>query len=203
MIKSLKSRILEHTLAYRAWMAPFADKKLEPVFAHNDLRTVRRVLDVGCGPGTNTAHFLHTDYLGIDINPSYIDSARRRFSCRFVVADVTRYTVDAAERFDFILLNSLLHHLDGASARRILAHVASLLADDGHVHIIELVMPFEQSMPRRLAEWDRGDYVRPLDDWRTIFYKYFDGIVDEPFTVGTFGMDLWHFVYFKGQAKRS
>jgi SAM-dependent methyltransferase len=203
MIKALTSRIMENTLAYRVWMAPFADKKLAPIAAHNDLRAVRRVLDVGCGPGTNTSHFLHTDYLGIDINPSYIESARRRFNRRFVVADVTKYTVDAAERFDFILLNSLLHHVDETSTRRILSHLATLLTDDGHVHIIELVLPPERSIPRRLAEWDRGEYPRPVGEWRGIFRDYFAGVVDEPFTVGTLGTDLWQFLYFKGRPKRT
>ena len=203
MIKALTSRIMEQTLAYRLWIAPFADKKLAPVFIHNDLRAVRRVLDVGCGPGTNTPHFLHVDYLGLDINRSYVDYARRRFRREFVVADVTKYTVDTAERFDFILVNSLLHHVDETSTRRVLSHLATLLTPDGHVHIIELVIPPEPSIPRRLAEWDRGEYVRPLAEWRAIFYDYFDAIVDEPFAVGMAGMELWHFLYFKGRLKRS
>ncbi|MDF2772419.1 MAG: Methyltransferase type 12 [Geminicoccaceae bacterium] len=203
MFKALTSRIMENTLAYRLWMAPFADKKMAPILAHNDLRTVRRVLDVGCGPGTNTAHFLHAEYLGLDINPAYIESARRRFNRDFIVADVTKYRVDPAERFDFILLNSLLHHLDETSTRRVLSHLAKLLTNDGHVHIIELVIPRDAPIPRRLAEWDRGDYVRPIGDWRATFCDYFDPVVDEPFAVGMAGMDLWHFVYFKGRLRGS
>ena len=37
------------------------------------------VLDVGCGPGTNAPHFAHADYLGVDINPSYVATAARRY----------------------------------------------------------------------------------------------------------------------------
>lgn len=203
MIKALTSRIMENTLVYRLWMAPFADRKLAPVLAHNDLGAVRRVLDVGCGPGTNTQHFLHVDYLGLDINPAYIESARRRFRRPFVVADITKYTVDPGKRFDFILVNSMLHHVDETSTHRVLSHLATLLTADGHIHIIELVIPPEPSIPRRLARWDRGEYVRPLGDWRAIFCEYFDPIVDEPFAVGMAGMDLWHFVYFKGRPKSS
>ena len=78
----LHARVMENTLAYRLWQAPFAEQKLAPLFAHNDLRAVRRVLDVGCGPGTNTPHFADADYLGIDFNAAYIDSARRRHGRR-------------------------------------------------------------------------------------------------------------------------
>ena len=119
------ARLMEHTLAYRVWQAPFAEKKLAPLYAHTDVARARRVLDVGCGPGTNTAHFLHAGYLGIDFNPAYIESARRRHGREFVVADVTKYEVAPEERFDLILANSLFHHIDTASTRKILAHLAT------------------------------------------------------------------------------
>ena len=69
--------VMERMLVYRAWQAPFSEK-FSPILAHNDLGVVRRVLDVGCGPGTNTHYFEDAGYLGIDINRSYVDSARRR-----------------------------------------------------------------------------------------------------------------------------
>ena len=41
--------MLERTLAYRMWQAPFLEQKFAPALANNDLRRVQRVLDVGCG----------------------------------------------------------------------------------------------------------------------------------------------------------
>src|SRR6516225_9538543 len=123
----LAARLMEHTLPYRFWQAPFAEQKFAPILAYNDLRSARRVLDVGCGPGTNTHHFVKADYIGIDWNDDYIRYARRRHDRNFLVADVATYTVAPGERFDFILLNSFLHHVDPLSARRILTHLGSLL----------------------------------------------------------------------------
>ena len=60
----LTDQVMENPHAYRLWQAPFAEPKFAPVLAHNDLSRVRRVLDVGCGPGTNTHHFAGADYLG-------------------------------------------------------------------------------------------------------------------------------------------
>jgi len=196
------AKILERNWVYRLWQAPFAEQKLAPLFAHNDVRRARRVLDVGCGPGTNTGHFAHADYLGIDSNPEYIASARRRYGRTFVVADVTTYRLTDDRRFDFILVNSLLHHLDTPGTDWLLRHLQSLLTDDGHVHIIDLVIPEHRSVARLLAHWDRGDFPRPLEEWRSLFGGHFDLVVFEPFAVTTMGVPLWSLVYFKGRAQR-
>jgi SAM-dependent methyltransferase len=193
---------MEWTWAYRLWQAPVAERKLAPVLAHNDLRSVRRVLDVGCGPGTNTHHFRHADYLGIDINPAYIASARRRHGRPFVVADVTTYTVQDDRRFDFIFVNSFLHHVDTASAERVLQHLHSLLTEDGHVHIIDLVLPAHRSIARFLARMDRGDFPRPLEEWRRLFSSHYEPVVFEPYALSAFDVPLWSLVYFKGRARR-
>ena len=137
----LASRVMDNTLAYRVWMAPFADRKFGPILRHNDMRRVRRVLDVGCGPGTNTPYFTGADYLGIDFNAKYIENARRRHKREFIVADVTKYTAQPGAEFDFVLANSLFHHIATDDARRILAPLATLLSTDECIHIMHLVFP--------------------------------------------------------------
>ena len=148
--------MLERTFIYRMWQAPFAEQKFVPVLANNDLRKVRRVLDVGCGPGTNTTYFAHADYLGIDINERYIQDARRRHQRDFVVADVRDYRAIPEQRFDFVLANSFLHHLNTEDVSGILSHARSLLTDDGHIHCLELVLPRRDRSP---ACWRAGTAV--------------------------------------------
>jgi ubiquinone/menaquinone biosynthesis C-methylase UbiE len=198
---SLTTFVMEQPIGYRLWQAPFAEQKLAPLLRHNDMATIQRVLDVGCGPGTNTHHFARADYLGIDINQKYIDSARRRHGRTFVVADVTKYRVTDDQRFDCILVNSFLHHVATPDVERILAHLASLLTPDGHVHILDLVLPPSASISRLLARWDRGEFPRPLNEWERIFASAFGPIVFEPYTLTGAGIDLWSMVYFKGRAR--
>ena len=198
----LHARVMERVTAYRLWQAPFAEKKLAPLFRHNDLTTARRVLDVGCGPGTNARHFSHADYVGIDNNPDYIAWARRRFGERFQVADVRNGVAAVGAGFDFILVNSLLHHVETPDVRQILSQLARLLTDDGHVHILDLVMPDRPGLPRLLAVWDRGDYPRPLGQWRELFAEAFDPVLFEPYSLGALQVPIWSMVYFKGKRKR-
>ena len=196
------ARLLENTLAYRIWQAPFAEQKLAPLYAHNDVAAARRVLDVGCGPGTNTAHFASAEYLGVDINPAYIESARQRYKREFIVADITKVEIAVDERFDLILANSIFHHIDTLDTLRILAHLATLLSDEGHVHVFDLVLPEGASVSRFLARADRGEYPRPLNQWREIFTEAFELEVFKPYSLGAAGMTLWNMVYFKGRARR-
>jgi SAM-dependent methyltransferase len=135
------------------------------------------------------------------VNPEYVKSARQRYKREFLVADVTKVEIAPNERFDLILANSLFHHIDTPDTLRILAHLATLLSDDGHVHIFDLVLPEGPSVSRFLARADRGEYPRPLDEWREIFTDAFELEVFEPYSLGAGGMTLWNMVYFKGSAR--
>jgi SAM-dependent methyltransferase len=197
---SFAESVLERTLVYRAWQAPFAGQKFLPVLAHNDLQRVRRALDVACGPGTNTNYFADADYLGIDFNERYIQDARRRHGRNFLVADVRTYAAAPEDRFDFVLVNSFLHHLDTKDVLAILTHLRSLLTEDGHIHMLELVLPEKPSIARLLARWDRGKFARPLEEWRLLFEGLFEPVVFEPYRLTGMGATLWNMVYFKGRS---
>ncbi len=197
--------IMRQTLIYRLWMGPFAEKKFAPIAAQNDLARVRCVLDVGCGPGTNAHHFLSVEYLGIDLNEKYINDATRRYGTsqgrRFMAVDAAKFTAPPSERFDFILVNSFFHHVDDATARSILANLSKLLTEDGRLHVLDLVLPEAGSAARFLALADRGNFPRPLEQWRTIFTESFEQVLFEPYDLGAFGWTLWKMVYFKGKAR--
>jgi SAM-dependent methyltransferase len=193
--------ILDGSTAYRLWQMPFARAKLGPILRHNDLATMKRVLDVGCGPGTNTGFFGHADYVGIDLNPRYIEYARQQFQREFIVADVCQYLPDDDERFDFVLANSFFHHIDEQNTLRILSRLNDLVAPGGHVHILDLVLPERRSISRWLADNDRGDYPRSLDHWKGIFGQHFEPVIFEPYAVKSLGLPLWEMVYFKGKPR--
>lgn len=198
--------IMRQPLVYRLWMAPFAEKKFAPIAARNDMQRIRRVLDVGCGPGTNAPHFSASEYLGIDLNPQYIRDAERRYGnpngrLRFQAQDAAAFVAAPAERFDFVLVNSFLHHVDDSTARKILSNLSRLLTDDGHVHIVELILPEAVSVPRFLARSDRGNFPRPLENWRQLFDEFFETVHFVPFDVGAFDFCLWKMVYFKGKPR--
>ncbi|MGH8545036.1 MAG: class I SAM-dependent methyltransferase [Gammaproteobacteria bacterium] len=198
---SLFTRVLESTLPYRLCQATHAQQKLVPLLDMNDLSRSHRVLDVGCGPGTNTAHFDNSEYVGLDLNLDYLRSARRRHRRPFIVADVTIDPLGHGD-FDFILVNSLLHHLCDTDVHGVLRRLGDLLVPDGYIHILDLVLPPRGSLPRWMALLDRGDFARTLEDWREILEQHFECSLFQPYPLTVLGFTFWNMVYFRG-AKRT
>ena len=195
------SGVMVNPTAYRLWQMPFAKMKFSPILEHNDMTKVNRVLDVGCGPGTNSQFFENNDYLGLDINPDYIEQATKTYGDRFAVADVCTYEAEPENRFDFILMNSLLHHIDDTHTDRILEQVSKQLTSDGHIHILDLVLKENKCISRSLALSDRGDFPRPMAEWESIFSKHYEPVLFEPFTLHLGGVTFWDMVYFKGKSR--
>lgn len=200
-IRRAADRLLELPLVYQAWQAPFASAKLRPFLARVDLGKTRRVLDIGCGPGTNAQVFAGCDYVGIDINPEYIRTASSRHPGRWVVGDVTDETIFPDEHFDCVFANSLMHHLDDRAVRHLLGRMAQLTAPGGKVHVLDLVLPAHASAGRLLARMDRGRFARPIDHWRTLFTEHLREEHFQPYAFGLPGLPLWQMVYFAGVPK--
>jgi SAM-dependent methyltransferase len=186
--------------AYCLWQLPFVRAKLAPIVRNNDLSAVRRVLDVGCGPGTNAPQFAGSDYVGLDISPAYVEHARRRHGRHFEVLDVRRDPIPQGP-FDFILVNSLLHHLPTPDVRRVLVRLSQQLDEQGHVHVLDLVLPDRPGLARLLARWDRGEHPRPLPEWEVLLSDAFETVLIEPSSLPGRGPPLWQLVYFKGRRR--
>ena len=198
----LISRIFEHTAAYRLSQALFAEQKLRPLLESPDFAEARRVLDVACGPGTNTPHFAGKEYLGLDVNPRYIAYARRRFGRSFEVADVTSWQPPPGMRFDLVLANSFFHHVDDRSARAILARLSTLVATDGHLHVLDLILPARPSLALLLARLDRGRFARPRESWESLVAESFAPLAVEVFPLVVSGITLWEMIYFRCEVRR-
>jgi SAM-dependent methyltransferase len=191
-------RMLEHPAVYAAWQAPQVSRKFAPVERRLAQADIRRVLDVGCGPGTNAHRFAGADYVGVDINEDYLAIARRKHNGHFIQADLETADLSALGRFDTILVNSFLHHLPDEAVGRTLGQIRNLLEPSGTVHLLELVMPERRSLATLMAKLDRGRYARPLMAWRSLFQASFDPVAIEPYE---YCGGLWAMVYFQGKAR--
>jgi SAM-dependent methyltransferase len=198
-LRSVFDRVMEQPWVYRLWQAPFADHKFEPVQRYLDRKPARRVLDVGCGPGTNAPRFGGAEYVGIDINEQYLEVGRARHPGTFVQADLSTADLSHLGTFDVVLVNSFLHHLTDEGVEHVLCRIPRLLATDGRVHILELVLPDKLSVAGVMARLDRGRYARSVERWQTMFERHFEPLVVQPYMLGKC---LWAMLYFQGKARQ-
>lgn len=192
-------QILESPAVYLLWQGPFIRKKIAPVLRDLDARAPRRVLDVGCGPGTNTRFFgPQVDYVGVDLSAEYVDYAKLKHGRPFFVCDVARDPLPPGP-FDVVLINSLMHHLDDDQVASLLSKVKEVLAPGGEVQIVDLILPPRPSLARFLALRDRGDYPRPTEDWQRLFSRHLAVRHYRPFDVGLFGIPMWRLCHVRAQ----
>ena len=110
------------------------DLKFRAVAARLD--GARRLLDVGCGPGTFIGNYVAaTEALGIDASAPQVAYARRTYGSdrrRFATTTVADLAA-AGERFDAVTMVELVEHLAPDAARGLLAAARGLLAPGGRL----------------------------------------------------------------------
>ena len=190
--------ILDHPLMYAAWQAPFIAQKVAPFRRHNPGLPFGRVLDVGCGPGTNRALFADHAYVGLDLDSGYVARSKRRSGGSVLVGDAARLPFRAGPLFDCVFINSLLHHLDDAQVRLLLHDASRLLTAGGTVHVIDLVVPEARTLARALAGRDRGRHPRTLAALRRVLEEVLVPNVEQQFPLRLGPIALWQMVYVRG-----
>lgn len=195
----LVERMLEHPTVYVMSQAPLVDAKFALIERHLRRQAVRKVLDVGCGPGVNARRFPGAEYVGVDVNERYVSYARRRWPGRFVTADVQTADLTSLGTFDTILVNSFLHHVSDDATRRILRQLHRVLEPEGTIHVLELLRPERGSLVGVMAFLDRGRHARRIAEWRGLFEEHFDVVSLEPHVLKA---GLWRLLYLQGRRKR-
>ena len=134
------------------------------------------VLDTGCGSGW-FCQVVPGPYLGIDLEPDYLDFARwrwgrsnRRFE-RMLLEDLPG---DA--QFDKAIMASVLHHLSDDLANTVLGTLARVVRR--RLVVLDLDPDASRGIQTFFLNHDRGDHVRPPARQREILASHFK-VVDQ------------------------
>jgi SAM-dependent methyltransferase len=128
-----------------------------------------KVLDIGCGVGAHKKFFPATQHIGIDVNPAYIERAKRFQGGDFRVMDATRLEFDDAS-FDLAFCVAAFHHLDDGQVSAVLREGLRVVRPGGTLHIIDPVIPTDPGA--WLKHWffanDRGRFQRTEEQMRRL-----------------------------------
>lgn len=188
--------ILAAPFFYETLQKPLLEKKLAPLKRDGVIEKTNSVIDIGCGPGINSALFRDKRYLGIDLSKKYIDFANKHRTGDFRVADATSFKTD--EKFDLVFMNSLMHHIDDAGTERLLGSCEKFLNEDGEIRILDLVMPEKPCLARLLAKADRGNHVRTAEKWETLFDRHLNRKNVEYYNITFFRIPFFTMIHYTG-----
>lgn len=129
-----------------------------------------RTLDLGCGGGILSDLFADGQYVGVDLNLTYIDYARRTRKGAFMVGDACKLGL-ADDQFDQILVFGLLHHLPDEEVRAVLSEACRVLVAGGRILAIEDIptMSWLNWIGRLIHRLELGKYIRPVGDYRRFY----------------------------------
>jgi len=139
-----------------------------------------RILDIGCGPGNMIPFLPECRYLGVDVNDSYIASAKRRYGHRgeFICQHVSHHNVEQLGSFDVVLALGLVHHLNDSEARDLFRLGYTALRPGGRLITNDGCYTGEQSaVERYLLSRDRGQYVRNEYEYVALAHSYFQTVI--------------------------
>jgi SAM-dependent methyltransferase len=152
-----------------------------------------RVLDIGCGPGTQVRRFMDAEYYGFDFNEQNIRMAAKKYegypNLRFFHADVSAYfnseNFGESDRFDLAFMLSVLHHLSDGEIASCISSVKKLLrpGQNGELRTVDVVnLPGNSAFTRFLLRHDRGKFVRTEEGYVSLLKPHFSNIETRVFT---------------------
>lgn len=174
-------RLLERPSLYQLFSWLVGARNSRSFYVERFVKPVggERVLDIGCGPADILDHLPRgVEYYGFDINPSYIDSAKRRygergrFHCQRV--SEARIFTDEPDSFDIVLATGILHHLDDREAIDLFEIAKRALRPGGRLVTFDGCYVDGQSrVARYLLGRDRGEFVRTREGYTRLAESVF------------------------------
>lgn len=133
-----------------------------------------RVIDVGCGTATFSKMFYPDNYVGIDLDPVYVEGARARapqHTIRQMDATAMQFPDGS---FDGGLVVGVLHHLDDDTAAAVLDELRRILRAGGRALVMEQThSPWTNPIGRLINRFDKGRFIRAPEEYSRLLGRRF------------------------------
>lgn len=180
-------RWLKVPFLYNLFQEAIGGNALRRKFIQNHVRAKPgdKIIDIGCGPAQVLPWLPDVEYLGFDVNPSYIASAKRTHGDKgtFVVGDTKSLWDDSRFRdADIVIGLGILHHLDDYDAAHCIRFAYHVLKHRGRFVCIDACWILNQGfLSRYIMSQDRGQNVRTEQAYRQLVgdvFRNVDAFVD-------------------------
>ena len=158
----------------------FFGARVQSIAEYLPLKAGDYVIDIGCGPGYIIKHLQHgIKYTGFDIDQSYIDHARSKFSdrgnfeCRLFDETVAKEFTGT----DYVIMNGVMHHIADDDLKRLLWNIRTALRPGGMLFVLEACYrPGQNAFAKWMLDNDRGEHIRNEEGYRAILSEVFEEV---------------------------
>lgn len=148
--------------------------------SHVRARAGDKVIDIGCGPANILRWLPDVHYLGLDVSPAYIASAKRKHAGKgtFVVGDTKSLWDDSRFRdADIVVGLGILHHLADNEAAHCIRFAHRALKPGGRFVCFEACsVPNQGFLARYIMSRDRGQNIRTEQMYRQLAGDIFEKV---------------------------
>ena len=186
----------------------YANEPHNYTFPEFDRWRGKRVLEIGCGLGTDAVNFARAGaiYTGVDLSGESVKLAKQRFEVFELEGEIFEANAedldtvfDAHEKFDLIYSFGVIHH--APRPERVVANLPNLLAEGGEIR----AMLYAKSSWKNIlidAGWDQPEAQNDCPQAVTYtkqeareLFRYFDNVhVDQDFI---FPWNIEHYVKYE------
>src|SRR5262245_51410206 len=172
----------------------FAEERTRPcrdLVAAISLRSVRRIIDLGCGPGNSTTvladRWPDAEIIGLDNSTAMIQTARSEQPNRtWIVRDIAQWAAEANEQFDVVFSNAAVHWVDNHT--RVFPQLAQRVAPGG---VLAIQIPVDSNaVPHRLMRELTPPNVR-VKEWRSHDPAFYYDVLSPHMA----SVDVWETIY--------
>lgn len=178
---SFSQFILRNPLVYWSYQKLVGGDTARRLFIKNHVKPIEgaKLLDLGCGPG-NILDFLPVmDYYGFDIEPDYIEAAKKKYGKRgkFICASMDKFKVPNPGTFDIAIATGVIHHLNDDETKNLFKIASQALKPSGRLVTFDGCYIKNQNIIAYLMlKFDRGKYVRKKNEYENLASQLFSSV---------------------------
>ena len=185
------------TFVYKNLVVPLQGKKTFN-FVDDHYNKGDKVLDFGCGIGSNSKLFHYDDYIGVEVDESRVLSSRPKYpKSKFKQIPFISKPDDKIpfedNSFDLVFISLCLHHIDSDTCKLLFKEFSRVLNHNGKIIGIEPCIISEKYFSNIFMNIiDAGDYILPIEQYKQIYSSEAFQTKDINI-VKTFGYHLWQY----------